>query len=324
MDVSKWKTEYENSYVPMESVLIKFLGVDGYDVYNCSVPFMWNQKHYIYGRIERHDEWMRSWVGLFERVEKDTYQLVPKSMIYQLEDPFVSVIHGELVLGGTHVRIRQGKLDSYCGYFYKGHDIMDMYYFTTGPDRMKDIRLVELKDGKIGVFSRPRGEHLIEKYGTAAIVGFAVIDSLDDLSAEVIENAENIPGLFKEGQWGGCNQAYLLSSGMIGVVGHICYNYIDEEDINQACYMNMAFVMDPNTREIYDYQIIGTRKLFPPYPIKKKNLADCVFPSGIVMRSDGKVDLYSGLSDSAEGRIAIENPFNNYGSIVSNNLYGVI
>lgn len=316
MDVFKWKKEYEDTFIPQESVLIQFLGVDGYDVYNCSVPFLWNQKKYIYGRIERHNEWMRSWVGLFEEKEKDCYQLVKDSMIYQLEDPYVSIIHGELVLGGTHVQLKQGKLDTYRGYFYRGTDILDMYYFTTGPDRMKDIRLVELKDGRIGVFSRPRGEAVAKKYGTDAMIGFTIIDSLNELSPEVIEHAEGIPGLFEPGNWGGCNQAYLLSGGMLGIVGHVCCNYIDDNQVNQACYTNMSFVMNPETREIFDYQIIGTRKLFQPHPAKKVNLADCVFPSGIVMREDGKADLYSGLSDSAEGRIVIDYPFKNHGLIL--------
>lgn len=316
MDVFQAKKEYEETYIPEESELIHFQGVDGYDVYNCSVPFTWDQKRYIYGRIERHEEWMRSWAGLFEETGKDTYRLVKDSMIYQLEDPYVAVIHGKLVLGGTHVRLKQGELDTYYGYFYRGTDVRDMYYFTTGPDKMKDIRLVELKDGRIGVFSRPRGESVRDQFGSESIVGFTTVDSLDDLSPEVIENAKGISGLFGKGQWGGCNQVYLLSSGMLGVIGHVCCNYVDENQVNQACYTAMAFVMNPDTREVYDYQIVGTRKLFKPYPIKKPNLADCVFPSGIVMREDGRADLYCGIGDSAEGRIAIEYPFAGYGEIV--------
>lgn len=34
------------------------------------------------------------------------------------------------------------------------------------------------------------------------------------------------------------------------------------------------------------------------------------------MRGDGKVDLYSGLSDALEGRITIDYPFEGYGKIV--------
>ena len=49
---------------------------------------------------------------------------------------------------------------------------------------------------------------------------------------------------------------------------------------------------------------------------KKPDLVDCAFSSGIVMRKDGKADLYSGLGDAAEGRITIPYPFEGYGKIV--------
>ena len=35
------------------------------------------------------------------------------------------------------------------------------------------------------------------------------------------------------------------------------------------------------------------------------------------MRDDGKVDLYGGMGDRAEGRITIDYPFEGYGKIVT-------
>ena len=70
-----------------------------------------------------------------------------------------------------------GEIDTYYGYFYRGTDLEDLVYFTTGPDYMKDIRLVDMKDGTIGVFSRPRNKEIEEKYGlkTTAIVTMAEV-----------------------------------------------------------------------------------------------------------------------------------------------------
>ena len=51
----------------------------------------WKGKSYIYGRMERRSEWARSWVRLFEKTGKDDWTLVPDSMIYQLEDPYVAL-----------------------------------------------------------------------------------------------------------------------------------------------------------------------------------------------------------------------------------------
>jgi len=316
MDLKEQRCYFEKHKKIYESYKLKFYGVEGYDVYNPSIPFVWQGKKYIFGRVEKRKDWARSWVRLFESTGADEWTLVPDSMIYTLEDPYISIIGDTLVLGGTHVRYKQGKVDTFYGYFYKGTDIQDMYYFTAGPNRMKDIRLVQMEDGRIGVFSRPRGEEVRKKYGSESLIGFCVIDSLDDLSPEEIENAPYISGLFEKDEWGGCNQAYLLDSGLIGVIGHKCYREKVSEGRELSVYMNISFVFDPQKQEVKGTKIIGTRPCYPEGPGKKENLKDCAFTSGIVMRPDGKVDLYSGIGDCEAGRIVIDNPFEGYGNIV--------
>lgn len=296
-----------------ESVKIKFIGVDGYDVYNCSIPFEWNGKKYIYGRVERRSEWARSTVMLFEETGKDEFTKVKDSFVYQLEDPYIAKIDDVLVLGGTHVRKERGMVKTYYGYFYKGTDLEDMYYFTTGPDYMKDIRLVQMPDKKIGVFSRHRSQEILKKYGCESMIGFCIIDNIDDLTAEAIENAPLIPNIFADFEWGGCNQCYMLSSGKIGIIGHKCYN--DEEN-NNSVYLNTAYIFDPEIMEMIDTKVIATRKSYPTGPAKKPNLEDCAFPGGIVMREDGKADLYSGIGDCEVGRVTIDYPFSGYGYII--------
>lgn len=316
MNLVEQRKQFEEKKKIYESSKLTFIGVDGYDVYNCSIPFEWEGKQYIFGRVERREEWARSWVRLFENSGKDQWTLVPNSMIYQLEDPYISRVDNMLVLGGTHVRNKQGKLDTFYGYFYKGTDVNDMYYFTTGPDYMKDIRLVQLADNRIGVFSRPRGEEVRRKYGSESVIGFNIINNLDELSAEVIENAAVVEGLFDKDEWGGCNQCYYLSSGLIGVIGHKCYLNNKEDGEGLQTYMNVSFVFDPEKLKVMDLKIIGTRNCYPEGPAKKNHLVDCAFTSGIVMREDGKVDLYSGIGDTEEGRIVIDYPFEGYGEIV--------
>ncbi len=317
MNILKERSRFQETKSIAEAVLLTFHGVDGYDVYNCSLPFYWNDKRYMFGRVERRTEWMRSWIRLFEETGRDEWKLVSDSMIYQLEDPYISIIGDNLVLGGTHVRIKGNELDTYYGYFYRGTIIDDLYYFTTGPDYMKDIRLVELVDGRIGVFSRPRSEEILKKHGSESMIGFSVINSLEELTAEVIENAPFIENLFEDGEWGGCNQAYLLDSGKIGVIGHLSYSYTDSSGENQLAYMNMSFVLDPASMTVYNYKIIGTRDCYPAGPAKKPHLADCAFTTGIIMREDGKADLYSGLGDCKEGRMVIDYPFEGYGKIIN-------
>lgn len=309
MTLKQEKELFESRKNIYDSALLTFHGVEGFDVYNCSIPFRWQGKDYIYGRVEKREQWARSWVRLFERTGADTYAVVPDMMPYQLEDPYIAFIHGEMVFGGTHVRKRGGAIDTYYGYFYRGTDLNDLYYFTTGPDYMKDIRIVQLADGKIGVFSRPRNEEIRRKYGSASVIGFAIIDTLEDLTDDVIQNAAAIDGLFGADEWGGCNQAYLLQDGTIGVIGHKSYADVAANGDQLAVYVNTSFEFDPRTLQASNQKIIGTHCCYPDCPAKLTALVDCTFTSGIVMRKDGKVDLYAGVGDVAEGRITIDYPF---------------
>ncbi|HIS68615.1 MAG TPA: DUF1861 family protein [Candidatus Gallacutalibacter stercoravium] len=316
MGIAENKAAFEQNRVVYEAAKLTFHGVEGYDVYNTSIPFFWKGTRYLFGRVERRGEWARSWARLFYETGKDDWTLVPGSMIYQLEDPYIAKIGDELVMGGTHVRYRQGAVETYYGYFYRGTEVDDLYYFTTGPDYMKDIRLVELADKRVGVFSRPRNEEITKKFGSDSMIGFSVINSVKELTSDVVENAPYIEGLFGPGEWGGCNQAYLLKDGCVGVIGHESYRRREESGVESLVYLNMAFVLDPKTRAVSDKKIIATRSSYPAGPSKMPDLTDCAFTSGIVARADGKVDLYSGLSDCEEGRIVIDDPFAGHGGIV--------
>ena len=309
----KARFEEENASIMGQGILLDFAGAEGYDVYNCCAPFTANGKEYIFGRVEKRNEWANSKVMIFSRTEGDRWEYVEHSGFLQLEDPFVSFIHGQIVLGGTHVRKKQSKVESYSCYFYKTDistftgDLKEFTYFTSGPNKMKDIRLVELADGRIGVFSRPNGRRF--ENGAYSAVGFNIINSLDDLNAEIIESGEYIQGLFGEGEWGGVNQAILLENGKLGIIGHMSYNDTDKDGQRQSVYCNCSFVFDINDRSCENFKIIGTKSCYAPCPPKLDRLADCAFTSGVVKRSDGRYDLYSGAGDTHEGRIVIDDPF---------------
>ncbi|CCW63541.1 unnamed protein product [Phytomonas sp. EM1] len=299
---------FEKEKVIYESAHLKFKGVDGYDVYNCSVPFKIDGKFHILGRVERRPEWVNSHVRLFAKTGNDEYTLVPGSMIWQLEDPFVSKIQGEMVIGGTRIKKDKGTVSDYGTDFYRGSP-NDLVYFTSGPEKMKDVRLVELQDGRIGIFSH-------HKFKKKCLTGFAIIDKLDDLSADAIDSASPIDHSAFGDAWGGVNQAYLLTSGKIGCISHHGYLADGENGTLINVYCATSFVYEVSTNKVYSYKIIGTKPCFPDCPVKAPRLVDCAFVSGIVMRDDGKCDLYSGLGDTCEGRIVIDYPFEGHGDIV--------
>ena len=84
----------------------------------------------------------------------------PNAPTFTLQDPFVTRIHGELIFGGVEI-YPHPTIPGALGWrtnFYRGANIRELKQFTSGPNGMKDIRLVEMADGQIGVFTRPQGE----------------------------------------------------------------------------------------------------------------------------------------------------------------------
>ena len=292
---------------PLESAKLTFVGADGWDVYNCSIPFTWNGVRYIFGRLEKHEIWTQSHIALFRETAKDVWTKEPAFAELELEDPYVQTVKGELIVGGTFIRRdKDGKFLTYQGRFYRGKDPFSLVHFADGPDKMKDIRMTELPNGRIGVFSRPRGEEVRAKWGSEAVVGYAEIASLDEFTADLVQNAPIIPGLFGKDEWGGVNQAYALKDGRILAAAHLsCGGAPATNGIPRQIYMNASFVFDPKTFTATEPKIVATRCFYPANEPKVPHLDDCVFTSGFVFRKDGLVDVYTGLCDADEARCAI-------------------
>lgn len=275
-----------------------FLGVGGRDVYNITAPFRINNKNLIVGRVE-HRKSTDSEVMFFEE-QQETWSPTKDSPVYSLEDGFITRVGDEAIFGGVEVY----PIDTGVGYrtvFYRGESIHSFEKFAVGPEGMKDIRLVDLKNGKIGVFTRPQGE-----IGGKGKIGYLEIDTLEDLNNnELILNARIIENQFANNEWGGTNDIHLLPDGRIGVVGHIAYQ--DEQDAKH--YYGMSFIYDPQNHEATPIEILATIKNFPEVASKNDGLKDIVFPSNLVLQDDGTATLYAGLSDAKAGQVTLKNPF---------------
>ena len=277
--------------------ILHFKGVGEKDVYNVS-PFFINGELYLAGRIESREN-SDSESGFFRR-ENNDWALAEDLPRFRLEDPFVSLINGEIVFGGVQTwPLPNPEMLGFRTIFYRGDSLEDLHEFTRGPDFMKDIRLIELPDKKIGVFTRPQDET-----GEWKKIGFDTIEVLDQLTPKMISDAPLIDDQFEEGEWGGVNAAYLLESGQIGILGHVANL---GRDLNYH-YRAMAFTFDPFTRESSRMEIVASRKDFPPSVSKSPKLSDVVFPGGLVANGS-LVILYTGLSDAVAGTRDIPNPF---------------
>ena len=296
--------DYEKTKKILRSDRIRFAYRNGYDVYNVSVPFRDETGTYIAARVDRRRS-ERSKVVIFEEKNGVFEPVSPRIVFHSFQDPFVARIGGELVLGGVQIEtdpLRPRKIVNWRTLFYRGKDVRHMKLFAAGPNRMKDIRLVGLPNGKVGVFTRPQGG----KAGMGKI-GYITLGGLDELSEDNILRAKICGSFFRSGEWGGVNDIHLLGNGLLGIVGHIAYRNGERE----KHYYSSAFAFRPETLEHTPLKIIAVRSDFMNGPAKTGGLRDVLFPGGLI--PDGKrAWLYAGVSDADAQRIEIENPFLEY------------
>jgi hypothetical protein len=279
---------------------LRFLGVDGHDVYNTTAPFKYDGKAIIAGRVEPRDSELAT-VMFFSQRPDGAWGPFPGAVRFPgLQDPCVTVIGGELVVGGVRspVELPDGRR-SYRMEFYRGRTLGELRRFLIGPDVMKDIRLVELPDGRVGVFSRPQGP-----VGGRGKIGFTIVAHLADLTAGVIESAPLFPAQFPEDEWGGANEIHVLSNGKLGVLGHVAR--FDEREHRH--YYGMVFCVD-GAGVATKPRIIAQRSMFPAGPAKRDDLADVMFSGGLVRNGDGTATLFAGISDVEAAYVRIPDPF---------------
>lgn len=279
-----------------------FAGVDGQDVYNITAPFSSANRTVIAGRVEPRDQ-EHSTVFFFHE-EDGIWHPIPGAPTFPLQDPFVTFVNNELVFGGVSIYQTQHGI-GWKTLFYRGSDIFSLTQFFAGPNGMKDIRLCDLKDGNIAVFTRPQGAR-----GGRGTIGHTQCRGLDALSCELIEAAPLIEHMFHPSDWGGVNETHLLPNGEIGVLAHAaCYE--NDDNRQPRHYYSTAFTFNPVGLGFRDYKIIASRDQFNDGPAKRHDLRDVIFSSGLVRR-DGLATLYAGVSDAEAHWIDIPDPF--YGS----------
>jgi len=284
----------------LDPVRLKFAGVEDRDVYNITAPFEDEGETIIAGRVEARDS-ERSHIVFF--VEREG-QWVPREGMptLALQDPFYTRIGGEIVLGGVQIDAHPHREDAlvWRTVMYKGKRLRELAPFFTGPDGMKDLRLAQLHDGSIGMFTRPQGAK-----GGRGKIGFARLRSLAELTVEAVEAAPLLKGQFVDAEWGGANEPHLLSNGWVGILGHIaCF---DAE--GNRHYYPMVFALHPFTGEHSDIELIAARSRFLPGASKRADLVDVVFSGGLVRRADGSAELYAGISDAEAHKLTIPDPF---------------
>lgn len=282
---------------------INFIGVEGFDVYNITGHFEDNENLIIAGRVEKRDTEYSN-VMFFKKLDNDWIRMEDVG-VFELQDPFVTKINGELVLGGVEVYPHK-TIANTLGYrtvFYKGNNIKTLVKFASGPEMMKDIRLIELEDKNIAVFTRPQGE-----VGGCGQIGFTILKSLTELNENSISSAQLLLDQFSEKNWGGANELHILKNGLIGVLGHIAYY---DENRNRH-YHSVTFAINPSNKQTSPLKVIAIRDDFEPGEYKREDIIDVIFSGGLRRLGNGCAELYAGVSDAEAHLILISDPFEEY------------
>lgn len=293
-------------------------------VYN-PAPVVIDGQLYIWARVEERADEKNSAVILFGKGENGAWTPVEGAPVFKnLQDPFYcGIIDGDHIFGGVQIYDVPGTSDlGYRTLFYRYKnsytELIDpqggtVAPFAVGPKHMKDIRLIQIEPGRIGVFTRPQGGG---QFGGRGKIGYIEIETLDELEEALAQFDQQkdpktlIKGLFIDGsmgeeEWGGANQLFLLPGGKIGVLGHIAGYGDSKKD-----YYPITFVFDPETKSVSHIQIIAIAAQFPPVEAKKGDLGSILFSGGLVRSGEDSCWLYVGIGDSKGGRIRIEeDPF---------------
>lgn len=280
---------------------IRFEGVGDRDVYNIAAPFMLGGKQILAGRVESRSTELSETVFFNKRADAAWAPVADAPTFKGLQDPCITSINGRLILGGVRFPIELpggGKI--WRMEFYRGESLNSLKAMFQGPDKMKDIRLGAMADGRIAVLTRAQGDK-----GGRGKIGFSVAASLDAITADMIQAAPCIEGQFIPEEWGGANEVHLLRNGLLGILGHIaCFDAGGDRH-----YYPMSFVLDPVKKTTSPVRIIARRSCFPAGAAKRPDLADVVFSGGLIRDGGGRATLYAGLSDAEAGWLKIPDPF---------------
>ncbi len=293
--------EYRKDKCCKEPEKLIFEEVYGYDVYNPTSVFNYNGKNVICARVEKRDSEHSQAIFFYEK-EKNHFYPLENIKRFELQDPYITKIGEYYIFGGTEIFPHPDDNTKLWWHakFYYGTSLEDLKELVTGPKGMKDIRIVELKDKTIGVFSRPQGEK-----GGRGKIGFTTVPNIFALNGDIIQDAPLL-NQFDDLEWGGVNEPTLLEDGRIGVLGHIAK--FTGNDIRH--YYPMVFTINPERKEYSNIKIIAERIDFVDGPSKRDDLQDVLFSGGLVNLQNGFCTLYVGVSDCEVQKITIKNPFN--------------
>ena len=318
-----WKERYGH-VCPDEKGTLLDIDIDNYDAYNPAFVAKSPESRLIAVRLEKRN----SIVGTQQYHPSIAFVKQNKPFtgpwhldehlprLDMLEDPFV--FHAKepngkkiTVLGGVRIRERFTDFLPQTE-FYKGESIHSLEPISFAVlHGLKDIRLLQLPDGRFLLCRRPRGQ----QFGRGRIT-LHVIDTLNDLVNNDVADLPTL-GVLDSGadvnDWVGVNAVYLLThegKTHIGLLGHIAFEDKDHIVHYAACTYTLPLegLLKEQLTRVAPH-VIATRDCFHSGPRKTTSLGDVVFPGALEHVTGDTYRLWAGLSDTRVGVLEVDKPF---------------
>ncbi len=282
---------------------LHFTGIEGKTGYNPSAVFKLGKgaeaTPTIAVRVESKDSEDDSKIVFFQRQGADWHPGVDLSRELALQDPYVTKIDGQHIVGGVRVTRKPGGGHEWDQAFYRSTDGLKTFEkeidnhgnqvlkpVFVGPKGMKDVRPRQLRDGRIAVFSRPQGDlaKSLGAPGPHGSVGFTIFNSLAEMTADGVAQAPLLKVQFPADQWWGVNDFRELDDGTLQVFGHVARRDAapapgagDPRD-----YYMLQFHLDPKSGQVSQMKIIAERADFGPLgESKRPELVNVSFTGGL-------------------------------------------
>ena len=225
------------------------------------------------------------------------------------EDPAIARIGDAIIVGAVEVSFeRKGPSSIMKGFrtVFRELDPETLALgapIARGPENMKDVRLFELPNGRIGVLTRPKGGEFGNGY-----IGFTTVGSVDEIAPEALLSAPPVlrpeelvaalPALegFGSEVWVGGNDAVVNDDGTVTVYGHLG---------TPGPYCAIRFNFDPNAARpaATNIELLAVASDFagvPDGPIRPNT----VFAGGVADLGGHRV-LTAGLNDYRSGLLRV-------------------
>ncbi|MBI2285684.1 DUF1861 family protein [Candidatus Saccharibacteria bacterium] len=284
------------------------------DVYNSSAPIKVDGgEPMVIIREEDGDQFssqnhfFRYNSGAKFRREPNISNLSELSLGWICQDPATAYVQSNWVI--TQVEVDPASLNNPSqdvrlhSAIYAGKKLDSLSLISRSPDNMKGVRLVELKDSRVGVFTRPQHRFDPARGGLGKI-GFTVFESLSQISSDALAAAPLIPDLFSEDdtEWRGVNDVSLLPNGELAVLAHQA-RFEKSHIPDSRGYYPLFFTFNPESYQVDHQQILATLDDFRfngQVKPKTPDVDNVFYPSALLFPNGDIRSSYAGLIGGAK------------------------